>query len=457
MKIPFYVLGALVCGLGLARGEAQTSDTDPSTVTPSTPNSVPNPVLTHDEFLARYKALQEKGDWAALHALGRDQEMAHPEDSDALYAQGLASYMLGDLDATTTEMEKFLATNPADAKNARFWIGNAGIIKRNFPDFQLKPLQFVTGDADAETQKWIRQGAALLAAKKYDEIEKVAAQLQKSNAANVQGAPHLASFFAGLTQSAGGLPVTQKRIAAWRVARPKSNLARLAAVAMWTSAGYDARGSGVASTITDAMSARIDAALQKGAATLKTLPASAFDSPLAFDVVLGWGLLASAPREYFDHYFETGIKKFPNYLPLYTQRAHDLLPRWFGEPGEWEAMAKKRADQIGGEEGDVFYAHIVWSLNQTVSDLPADPNDLSYKRARRGLENLQEFHPESVSVASALLQLALHAGDNTTIKQLLAAPQGYILDDSWREWSTPRQQAVFSEIRMGILGSIINQ
>ncbi len=102
------------------------------------------------------------------------------------------------------------------------------------------------------------------------------------------------------------------------------------------------------------MSAQIAIVLQKGARELKLLPKTAFDSPLAYIIALDLGQISSAPREFLDGLFEAGIKNFPDYLPLYRTRAVHLLPRWFGERGESLEMAEKRADQIGGDEGDVF-------------------------------------------------------------------------------------------------------
>lgn len=442
--ISFCVLGALT--FGLARCEAQPIDG-----TTTTKPAESSPGTTRDEFLARWKTLNEQGDWTALHQLGRDWQAGHPDDSDALYAQGLASYMLGDLDSATTELEKFLATNPADARNAKSWLDNVRAIKHNFPDLQLKPLQLVTSDVTLEQIPWVQKGAALLGAKRYDEIEKTAAALQKSNEADIKGTPYLRAFFDGLLHGGDtNFAALQGRIAAWRAARPKSNLARLAALEMWTDAAYKARGTGFASTITPAMEARMDAAIQKGAQTLKTLPKTAFDSPLAFEAVVEWGSLAGVPRDFFDHFFQEGTAKFPNYLPLYTRRARILLPRWYGEPGEWEAMARKRADQIGGENGTVFYARVVWSLSQIVSDLPKE-SKFDYKRARRGLEILQKRQPDSLAVASARLDTAIESEDWPTAKQVLASPQGFLLDRSWWRWKAPQNFAVFPETRMWIL------
>ena len=438
-------LSALTLGLALARCEAQLSDGSTTMGT-----ALGNAAMTHDEFLTRQKSLDEQGDWSTLLQLGRDWQTGHPDDYEGHYSVARVSFMLGDLDLSIAEYQKSVALNPSAAETNNSWLEIARKARRNYPDLQLHPLRYVIGDVAREQEEWQQKGGALLLAKRYDEIEKTAAALQHSNAADIQGVPHLKSFFNGLC-TGGDFAARQGRIAAWRAARPASNLARIAALQLWSNAAREARGGGFASSITPDMKARMDAALAKGAQSLKALPSAAFKSPLAFDAMLRWGLLASAPREFFDHFFQEGTATFPDYLPFYTQRAQVLLPRWFGEPGEWEAMAKKRAGQIGGDNGDVFYGRIVWSLSQLVFRLPKESH-FDYERARRGLEILQKRSPDSVSLLSARLDTAFESKDWTTAKQIFTAPQGYVLDDSWWLWAPPRNKPIFDEQRVLILG-----
>ncbi|PQV63923.1 protein of unknown function (DUF4034) [Abditibacterium utsteinense] len=331
--------------------------------------------------------------------------------------------------------------DPASAPNGEKWLKTARSVRHNFPDLQLQPLQYEPGDAAREQTLWQQKGAALLAAKRYDEIEKTAA-LQKSGAANAKGSPHLSFLFEGLAGENADFAVRQKQIAAWRVARPQSNSARLAEIEMRTNAAFQARLDDYASTITPAMRAKLNAALAQSSHGLKNLPKTAFESPLAFVVALDCGLLAGAPREFLDDLFTAGTNKFPDYLPLYRTRAIHLLPRWLGEPGEALAMIETRADQIGGENGDIFYARVIWHLAQSTGQLSRD-FDFNYERVRRGLEFLHRRRPDSRSVASARLDLAFRARDWKTSQQMLSAPNGHILDNSWERWAIPHNQNNF--------------
>lgn len=444
-------LGALTVALTMTPGDAApTNKTAPKSKVPQGKTEG----AARAQFAARMKALDAKGDWKTILQSGQQWQKSHPDDPTGYFAAARAAYMLGEIDVSIAAWEKLLAKDPASAQNGAGWLKTSRAVRRNYPNLKLKPFQFVQGDAAIEAVQWQRKGAALLAAKKYDEIEKTAATLQKSKAADAKGSPHLTLFFDGLYGSTtANVAAHQKRIAAWRAARPQSHLARLAEIQMWTGAAWRARGNGFSSTITPAMSAKMDAALAKGTQSLKNLPEAAYAaSPLAVEVALDWAQLSGAGREFLDELFSVGTENFPDYLPFYRIRANQLLPRWFGEPGEWQAMAKQRADQIGGDNGDIFYARVIWSLSNFFGNLPEE-GAFDYERARRGLEILHRRHPNSLSVSSARLELAYQSKDWKTARQLFIAPNGHVLDVSWQRWKDVAGQTDFAEQRMLLLGS----
>jgi hypothetical protein len=77
------------------------------------------------------------------------------------------------------------------------------------------------------------------------------------------------------------------------------------------------------------------------------------------------------------------------------------LPRWHGEPGEWEAFAAKSADEVGGEQGDVLYAQIVWSMHDPrIYGNPVAETAIEWTRAHRAFEALCRRYPNSISARS---------------------------------------------------------
>lgn len=429
--------------------------------------------VTREEWMARLKISEDKGDWTGVLQTAREwlKEPRPPFPTSAYFAEADALYKLGAIDEVIPSLNMLVSlsnpdsfpkgTEKREVTKEKWEIAQA--VRRKFPNLKLQPLQFVEGESAREARDWSQKGTALLAAKNYDEIEATALSLQKSGAVTVDGSPHLISFFFGLLKTQnGGFPALQTRIAAWRAARPKSNLARLAAIQMWTDAAGEARGDGVASTVTSAMSAKIEAALQKGAQSWATLPKTAFESPLAFEVALRRVQLAGASHEFLTHLIASGIKKFPDYQPLYGLGAYLLLPRWFGAPGEAEAMIKARADQIGGENGDIFYGRLIWDLSSYVGQLSVDFN-FDYERAQRGLKSLNERFPDSISIRSARFALAYlsstpdkhYARDPKTLQEILIAPQGHIFDTSVFVWLSVERQKEFADFRMLTLGQMV--
>lgn len=152
--------------------------------------------------------------------------------------------------------------------------------------------------------------------------------------------------------------------------------------------------------------------------------------------------------------FVAGTRQFPNYLPLYRTRAIHLLPRWLGEEGETLALIEKRAQQIGGDDGEIYYGRAIWHLTQSVGNLKTDFS-YPYPRAARGLKLLHERFPDSLSVASTRLDLAFRAKEWRTAQEILSASNGHILDSSWNRWAVPRNQKSSFEQRMLILGTTV--
>lgn len=386
-----------------------------------------------DDFARRMDALQEAGDWNALIQSARAWQKSHPDDANGWWYEAKGKYMLGDFNTAISDWQRSNKMNPSFEADTKSWLDAAMGVRANFPNAHLRPLEFVGEDTIVPYNVWLDRGYNLLNAHNYDEIERVARQLQSTNAASVKGNPYLGAFFDGLCGGTETANDALPRVAAWRRARPDSDLARVAAVQIWTNEAWRIRGGGYANTITPDMSAKMDTALGHAFGNLKAWPKTAFNSPLAFMVAMNWGQLSGVGRPFLDGAFQAGTARFPSYLPLYATRANLLLPRWFGEPGEWESMAKKRADALGGEAGDIFYARVVWRLTQDFGDLSKE-SSFSYARVQRGLAALQRKRPNSLSVSSARLAFALDKSDWPLAKTLFLRPNGNFISDRWYEW-----------------------
>ncbi|HEX9996819.1 MAG TPA: DUF4034 domain-containing protein [Abditibacterium sp.] len=398
------------------------------------------------EFSSRMGKLQDAGDWNGLLENGRQWQKSHPKDVNGWFTEARGAYFLGDVATAITAWEKSKEIEPAMASNAESWLVEARQVRVNFPNLKLQPLVLEYNEASKEGHIWVEKGRAVLNAEEYDEIERVAADLQKTNAARASARPHLASFFAGITSAKSDFEAQKKQFEAWREAKPTSILARLAQITMWTDAAWEARGTGFGDTITPEMSKRMDANLEQAAKHLAELPESAQQTPLTFERMMNWGVL-TVGRKFLDEVYYRAIRKFPDYYPFYEARAYHLLPRWFGEPGEWELFLENRANQIGGENGDIFYARVLSASIMRYPNIFED-TEANYARVKRGLVALQKRRPDSTFVSNQLLRTAVLANDWKTAQGVLLGPNGHRIDTYW--W-TQKTIAQWAPLRMKLL------
>ena len=121
------------------------------------------------------------------------------------------------------------------------------------------------------------------------------------------------------------------------------------------------------------------------------------------------------------------------YPPIYIQRATFLLPRWYGEEGEWETDLAKSADQIGGEKGDMVYAQVVLAMRgySEHHNIFEDCKGLSWERVDRGWEAIEKEFPDSLEAISAHANMAGLAGDREKAKKCLMKTEGKVTLTQW--------------------------
>jgi hypothetical protein len=112
-------------------------------------------------------------------------------------------------------------------------------------------------------------------------------------------------------------------------------------------------------------------------------------------------------RAEYDQIFAEAVRMWPDYHIFHEIRANYLLARWHGEPGEWEAFAAKSADDLGGEQGDVLYAQIVWAMHASrIYGNPIAETALEWARVQRGFEALCRQFPNSLSARSEFCSIS---------------------------------------------------
>ncbi len=462
MNNRFVILAALLLPLVAApnaRAQMMKSDPQPQ-VTVADLDAVAAESLA--DFEARAKKLDAAGQWLELQRVGHARRLQHPDEVAGWSAEATGAYSNGDIDTAIEAYKVRLSLKYDKADDGH--LSTARAVRRKFPDLKLQPVEFVDSDTRLAQRPWGAKSFALLEQKNYDELERVAAELQKSNASDAKLFPFLQNFFDVLTWPDDyDFDKLQPAIEAWRRARPQSNFARLVEIDFWTNKAYSIRGGGYASSITPEMSARMDEALERGTRAIAELPDSANQSPLFFTVLQDWAKLSGAGRPFIDAVFEEGVAKFPDYQPIYLNHSILLLPRWFGAPGEWQAMATRSADAVGGIKGDMLFAMIMSRVTDSVLRLtwePEPPLPYDFARFWRGLDALRAQHPDSVALRTIQIEVGDNQGflpgskgDFERMKSALREPNGHQVDWSFATYQVEQYRRAFGERRNTMLAA----
>ncbi len=234
----------------------------------------------------------------------------------------------------------------------------------------------------------------------------------------------------------------------WTNARPQSITARVALASALASYAWKARGSGWANEVAEQGWQLFGERLNEASKVLVGARSLKEQCPYAWSILFQTELGLSTSRRVFDANFQRAITEWPGYMPFYQRRAWYLLPRWNGREGEWEADLAKSADKIGGEEGDMLYARVVWSMHQSqlFSNI-FNENAISWPRVNKGMEAIEKRFPDSLQAKSEHAYLAAIARDAATTRKYFSQIQGQVDLSIWRSREKFLQCADWSSVQ----------
>ncbi len=253
---------------------------------------------------------------------------------------------------------------------------------------------------------------------RFGELDEMAKDLRKSSAVFDNGSVKLFQFYEGLADrynsGENGYLTDFKKYDKWRESNPESLAAAIGLANLWIEYAWFARGSGYSDTVSDeqweAFGARLDAAGK----TLGEAAKLSDSDPYWYVVALTVGLGQGWPAENFDAVTEEGNKLAPTFWGIDVKRAYSLLPRWHGEPGDWEKFAEKVSRRKGGL-GAEAYARIVMNQSSFYPNMFRD-SKASWKITREGLLTLREKYPKSKVIHNYLAYFAVSGRDRELAK-----------------------------------------
>jgi hypothetical protein len=266
-------------------------------------------------------------------------------------------------------------------------------------------------------------------------LDKTTAEICEAKAVFGNGSWKIYQFYEGfaLPDNAGDAAWGRdaKSFEAWEAAEPASLTAQIAHANFLVDYAWRARGDGYSDSVTMVGRYLFEKRLESAHQILEKAHKMSGHDPVqwlvALTVARGQGLAKPA--------YDAMVVQAKTYEPKFwgydSERAVSLLPRWYGQPGEWEAYAEKAAARPDGL-GDEIYARIVVNLRGYHGNIFQESR-ASWPKTLKGLELMRERYPQSKEIISNAAYLAATAGDRPTASNMFdAMGKDFYLESVWR-------------------------
>jgi len=302
----------------------------------------------------------------------------------------------------------------------------------------------VVVNEENEREAFGRRMRVLLRGGNYDRLEAIADSLERTMPRWRSGRSVLLSFYDGFgtvdqKESAEQWAAHLAALREWADARPNSSTARFAVAEALIGRGWAARGYGWSSTVSDDRARRFSEDLDEAGTMLMACSddqKSTFEwHSAAMNALHGSGWDADSVYRLIAI---DALERFPDEPRFYTGTARHLMPRWYGEKGEWEQFANESTAELPDSIRDEYYARIVMDQSRYAGNVFRENQGLSWERTRRGLEAWHRRLPASTQPVSALAKLGAMAGDIGVARQAFASLRDTVDLEVWGTGPTYR-------------------
>lgn len=216
----------------------------------------------------------------------------------------------------------------------------------------------------------------------------------------------------------------------WIDKDPDSITARVAMADEMASYAWKARGVGYSNEIPESHWNPFFQRLNETVQILNAAKKLKEPCPVWWTVMMQAELGLQVDRSQYDATFNKAITAWPDYTPLYISRAYYLLPRWYGKQGEWEKDLADSADKIGGDDGNVLYARVVWAMDQFSGNI-FKQYQVSWPHVDAGFEIINKRFPDSPEIKNSAARLASLALDPAAARKYFDLTRGEVDTNSW--------------------------
>jgi hypothetical protein len=279
---------------------------------------------------------------------------------------------------------------------------------------------------------------------RFDRLEAIADSLAFTHARWPSGRLVLGSFyewgFGHVNNQGDGAELWSAHLAKlreWTDARPGSDVARFALAEALIGRAWAARGGGWANTVSRDRWQRFGSDLEEAGRMLMQCGDSTkvtYEWHSAFMSVLHG--IGGQGDSLYRVVAEDALARFPDEPRFYAGVTNHLLPRWYGQPGDWERFAAGSTADLPDSIRDEFYARVVAEGSRFEGNVFQESRELSWSRTQRGLLAWHRRFPRSTQPTSALAKLAWMAGDRGVARQAFASLRDTVDLEVWRTLPT---------------------
>jgi hypothetical protein len=291
-----------------------------------------------------------------------------------------------------------------------------------------------TGAPEAAQERFTADVRRMLEDERFEALDDLAGELDRTKARFAGGDWKSYRFQQALGAPAGGCDDTDEHwqellvsLKRWREQRPASMTAAIALAEASVGYGWKARGGGYSDTVSEEGWRLLNERMAPAEGIVTEAAARAPKTLEWYRAMIDLGRAQGWDRTRVDALFDEAVTLEPRYLHVYSAMARYLTPRWHGEEGDWEALAERSAERVGGRDGSVVYSHVAWQISKLHRGHEFfEQNRVSWPRIKQGFIDREALYGASQRTLNAFCMLAGAARDRETTRELLAR-----IGDEW--------------------------
>jgi len=314
----------------------------------------------------------------------------------------------------------------------------------NLPGKSDTKKEFVraTFDESTSTGEFAAKVYQKLGEEDFAWLEETASKARKNKERLKGGYWAIRTFYSGIQPGYNSEAEYEKlieKLNRWKTAYPESPTPYIALFEAWAAYAVDARGTGYVDTVS-----RENWQLYKE--RMKNAQSSLLEAKSLREKCPYWyvGMLEIAKNESWDFedfevLFQEAIAFEPDFYYFYQAKGMYLLPRYSGEPGQWE----KFIEEVGRQKSARLYYEVLSHFILKVGDMPYDTGKYSRERAEQGFFELRKEFGADKTRLNEYAKFTMMAGGIETAAE--------IFDEIGNNWDSKvwRNKQEFEQSRQG--------